>query len=289
MTSVIKKELRTYFSSVIGYALVAGFVLMNAIFFYAINLDGRNTAFYEVLNNTSIIFLIMVPILTMRLFAEESKQKTDQLLFTSPLKTEQVVFGKYLSAVCFMGISMSITVLFPVILSFFSEDFPTAQVVSGYAGYFLMAAAFVSVGMFVSALTDNQIVSAFVSFVILLIIYIILPFLLYVLPGETMASFVLLVLLILVFGLFFTLSTKNLYAGVTVCVILLAAASAVYYFNPLLLDGFLRGFVSWFSVSSRFDNFYNGVLSLSDIVYYIGFSLAFIYFTINVIEKRRWK
>lgn len=287
MISIIKKELKAYFTSVIGYVLLAGFVFFNALYFSAINVKNLYPDYSYVLGYTSIIFLIMIPILTMRLFAEEAKQKTDQLLYTAPLKIEQIVLGKFFSALSFLLIGMLITMLFPIALSFFGVV-PKAKIISGLLGYFLVGAAFISVGMFISVLTDNQIVAAFGSFAFLFILYNLYG-LVSIVPTDTTASIAFICVLLLAFCYVLYNATKNIYAGITAGAIGLAVIIILAVANPLVYDGAITKFLDWFSIMSRFDNFYNGILSVTDIVYYVSFSAAFVYLSINVIEKRRWK
>jgi len=287
MTAIIKKELKGYFTSIIGYILLAGFVFFNGMYFAMVNIGGLYPDYSYVLGVTSIIFLIMIPILTMRLFAEEQRQKTDQLLYTSPLKIGYVVLGKYLAAALFLFMAMAITMLFPVSLRFFGPV-PWAKIISCMAGYFLLGAAFISAGMFISVLTDNQIVAAFGSFVFLFILYI-LDGLSSIAPSDTTASVAFICALLFVFCFVLYNATRNIYAGVIVGLLGICAISVIAIVNPLIYDGAIPKFLGWFSLMARFDNFYQGILNISDIVYYITFSAAFIYLTMNVIEKRRWR
>ena len=287
MSAIIKKELRSYFTSVVGYILLAGFVFFNAQYFSFFNVRNSYPDYSYVIGNTSIIFLIMVPILTMRLFAEETRQKTDQLLYTAPVGIWKIVLGKYFSAVIFIGLALCVTLLFPLSLTFFGEV-PFAPIFSGLIGFFLLGCAFVSVGLFFSALTENQILAAFVTFIALFLSFIISA-LTSAAPADTATSVVFVCALCLAFCYFLYDATKNIYAAF-VCAFLCAAAIGVSAFvKPLIFDGAIVKFFGWFSLTSRFDGFYSGILNISDMVYYITFSAAFIYLTINAIEKRRWK
>ncbi len=287
MTSIIKKELRTYFTSMAGYVFLGFLVLLTAIYFSLINVLQLYPDYSYVLSGTVIMFLILIPTLTMRLFAEEAKQKTDQLLFTSPLTVNQIVIGKYLSALFLFLIGMVITMLFPLIISNFGT-IPVAQIAGAYIGYILLGACFISVGLFVSVLTDNQIVAAVATFVSIFLFYI-MNGLAQSLPADRVSSIVF--LLVVIAGLCFLVfdSTKNIAATIIMGVLCLAILAVVFFVNNLLLDGVMYKVLSWFSLMSRFENFNKGILNISDIVYYITFSMAFIYLTINVIEKRRWR
>ena len=121
MAAIIKKELRTYFTTLTGYAFLGFFVLITGYFFVSQNIAGASMDYSETLIGTMIMFLILVPVLTMRLFAEEARQKTDQLLYTSPLRVTDIVVGKFIAASLLFLIGLAITMIFPFILSKYGE------------------------------------------------------------------------------------------------------------------------------------------------------------------------
>ena len=161
MLAVFRRELRAYFVSPIGFVFVGFFILIAGVFFAISNLLSGNPSFTGVLSSLTFIFLFLVPILTMRLISEETRQKTDQLLITSPLSITGIVLGKYLAAVGVFVITLLITVLFPVIMSFFALlGLGWWEILGGYIGFLLMGCAFISIGLFFSSLTDNQLIAA---------------------------------------------------------------------------------------------------------------------------------
>ena len=287
MRAIIKKELKCYFTSVIGYILLAGFVFINGMYFSVINVRSGYPDYSYVLGYAAVIFLIMIPILTMRLFSEESRQKTDQLLYTAPVKPISIVLGKFFSALLFLLAALLITCLFPLAISFFGP-LPVAKITATFVGYFFLGAAFIAVGMFISGLTDNQIVAAFGSFALIFVLYNLHGFA-SIVPVDTASSVIFIAVLIL--GLCFVLfdATKNIYAAAILACFGAICLFLVYRLNPLLLDGVIYKCLSWFALMTRFQNFYSGILDLSDLVYYISFCAAFIYLTVSVIEKRRWR
>lgn len=287
MLPIIKKEVRTYFNSLTGYIFLLFLVLLTAVYFVIVNIAGASSSYQSVLSGTSIMFLILIPTLTMRLFAEEIRQKTDQLLYTSPITVGQIVIGKYLSALFLFLIGMAITILFPLMLSRFGTV-PTPQIAGAFLGFTLLGACFIAVGIFISALTDNQIIAAVVTFAVLFIFFI-MEGLTGSMPIDRVTSTIFVGLLVLILSYIVWDSTKNIAAAVITAVICAIAMSAAYLINNFVFDGAIVKVLNWFSLLSRFNNFYKGVLNVSDIVYYITFSIAFIYLTINVIEKRRWK
>jgi len=169
MWTIFKKEFRNYFLSPIGYVVIGILLAIFGLFFYltaiatgSIELGGLYyyTAFYGI--------IIVVPILTMRMFSEERKNGTEQLLLTSPVSIPGIVFGKLLAALSVIGITLLFTLMFFVMVSFFGEpNFPT--VLFAILGFLLVAMAGLSVGMFASSITENQIIAGAITIFFLII------------------------------------------------------------------------------------------------------------------------
>ena len=146
MISIIKKELFSYFTSAIGYVILTVFFIYSGFCFYATCLMANSADLSYTFSNLFTAMVFLVPIITMRLMSEEKKQKTDQLLFTAPISLPSVILGKFLSATCMVLICESVTI------------------VGNFLGLFLMSSAFVSIGLFLSSITENQIIAATSSF-----------------------------------------------------------------------------------------------------------------------------
>jgi len=188
--AITKKEIKSYFASPIAYVVITVFLVLVGFFFYSLiwwfnsqSLQlSRNPAYFQQLNinqmvysplfhNISIILLLMLPLLTMRLFSEEKKIGTDELLFTSPISVNQIILGKYFASLIVLAFMLLLTGILSVFT--FSYGNPElAPLLSGYLGLFLMGAAFIAVGIFFSSLTENQIVSAILTFGALLLFWI---------------------------------------------------------------------------------------------------------------------
>ncbi|HEX67601.1 MAG TPA: ABC transporter permease [bacterium] len=169
--SIFKKEVKTYFTSPIAYVLMAIFLGLSGYFFVAVTFYLRTAELYLVLANMGVTLLFIVPILTMRLFAEERRQGTIELLYTSPLRVTEMVLGKYLSVLFLYFIILLISGEFVLYLKLFGDP-EIGPIISGYLGLFLLGAAFLSIGLFGSTLSDNQVVSAVITFFILLFFWI---------------------------------------------------------------------------------------------------------------------
>ncbi len=288
MLAVFRRELRAYFASPIGFVFVGFFILIAGVFFAISNLLSGSPTFTGVLSSLTFVFLFLVPILTMRLLTEEMRQKTDQLLITSPLSITGIVMGKYLAAVGVFVITLLITVLFPVIMSFYALlGLGWWEILGGYIGFLLMGCAFISVGLFFSSLTDNQLIAAMYTFAALLLIWI-LDFVAQSVPTDAVSGLVFLALLGagLVALVFF--STRNAAAAAATLVLAAAAVVLLFVFSRPFFTGLIAKILGWFSLVKRYGDFTLGLLSLSPIVYYISFSGAFVFLTIRMIEKRRW-
>jgi ABC-2 type transport system permease protein len=181
-TAIYKHELKYYFQSVTAYVTMSIFLLLSGYFFYSIfryyNLlsfqTSRNPYLAESLNltegvlrplfgNISIILLLLLPLLTMRLLAEEKKQGTFELLLTYPVRDWEAVIGKFLAAVTTFAVMLVCTLFFPFLLALFSDP-ELGPVISGYLGLFFMGCTFISIGTFFSSLTDNQLVAGVTAF-----------------------------------------------------------------------------------------------------------------------------
>jgi len=288
MIPIYKKEMRTYFTQMMGYIFLAFMLLLIGLFFTLVNLMSRSANFQSVLSNTIIFFLFLVPILTMRLFSEEARHKTDQLLYTSPLSIGQIVIGKFLAATTLFLILSAITLIFPFMLSRFAESMPASRIIGTYIGWVLVGICCIAVGVFISVLTDNQIVAAAGTFAALFIMFLMEAFAMSM-PTSAFASLMFVGLIVVaVAGIWFN-STRNVLSSVVVALVGIAVAVGLYLFNNLIYDGILVRVLRWFSVFARFDSFSSGILNLSDVVYYVSFCVLFIYLSINVIEKRRWR
>lgn len=159
MAAIIKRELSAYFSSAIGYIVLAAFYVFGGFYFYMSALMANTTDLSYTFSSLFIILIFIIPILTMRLFSEEKKQKTDQALLTAPVSLTAITLGKYVAALLMYIFCIAITLVYAVIIAFFNA--PSWETVFGsFFGLFLLGAALIAIGMFLSSITENQIVAA---------------------------------------------------------------------------------------------------------------------------------
>jgi len=168
MKAIIKKELRLYFSTPVAYVFTAVFLCVSAILFTIFNLKMTNSSISVIFSFLPYLFVIMIPILTMRLMAEERALKTDQLLLTAPISVASIVCGKLVAAALVFCISIALMIIYPIILSIYSSV-QWGIVLTNYIGFFLMGTSFIAIGIFVSSLTENQLISAIVTIAVLFV------------------------------------------------------------------------------------------------------------------------
>ena len=188
--AIFKKEAKSYFTSPIAYVVITVFLVLAGFFFHSIirwfNDQAfqlaRNPVYYQQINinqmvyspffhNVSIILLLVIPLLTMRLLSEEKKIKTDELLFTSPLSITEIIIGKYLASLFVLLAMLLLTGVYSA-FTFAWGNPELAPLLIGYLGLFLMGSAFMAIGIFFSSLTENQIVSAVLTFGALLLFWV---------------------------------------------------------------------------------------------------------------------
>jgi ABC-2 type transport system permease protein len=287
MFPIYKKEMRTYFTQMMGYLFLTFMVLLTGIYFTLFNIMPLNPNYFSVLSGTTILFFILIPALTMRLFSEETRHKTDQLLFTSPLSVGQIVTGKFFAAFSLFLIGNAVTMLFPLMISRYG-NLPASQIIGAYIGYILMGTCFIAVGLFVSVMTDNQIIAAVATFAAVFSLFI-MDSIAMSMPTDTVSSLVFVAIIIVAVVWVWYNSTKNIFSALVVGLLGLLVAGGLYAFNNLIYDGIIVRTLQWLSVFTRFDYLSKGIFNVSDVVYYLSFTVLFIYLSVNAIEKRRWR
>lgn len=165
MKAIFKREFNAYFKTPLAYVFIGLFVAAASLVFFEYNLNSKSAVLTNYFVNICYVFIVATPLLTMKMFSEERKLKTDQLLLTAPIKVRDIVFGKFLSGLSVLLISVAITLVFLFVLGIFGNP-PVVQSLVGYLGILLYGAMLISIGMFVSTLTQNQVISAVVTMAI---------------------------------------------------------------------------------------------------------------------------
>lgn len=286
MTAIYKRELRSYLTSMIGYLFIFFILLLTGIYFSAYQLDAAYPKFEYTLSTLTFVFLISVPILTMRVLAEERKQKTDQLLLTSPVSVGKIVMGKYLALVTVFAIPMTIICFYPLVMSKFGTvSFGVAY--TAVLGFFLLGCANLAVGVFVSSLTESQVIAAVLTFVLLFAFYMMNGISSFFSEGA-LSTCITFGLLILAASIMIYTMIKNFLISAVICVAGEIALAIIYIVNSSFFAGGIQKVLQVFNISGHFDNFANGILDINGIIYFLSVIAVCMFLTTQSIMKRRW-
>ncbi len=286
MIAVLKHELRTYFHSLTAYVFGAFLLAIVGIGAMLYNLQAAVSNFEFVLSFGCLVFVVIVPILTMRVIAEERKQKTDQLLYSLPISTTQVILGKYLALLAVYLLPLCLIALYPLIFSQYGEVY-LLTAYGSLVAFFVLGAALIALGVFISSLTDNQGFAAGIGIAVILLNYYSVSLSEYV-SATAAGSIVALCVLILVLGLVIRHVTKNTMLAYWVSLALLVGMTAVTWIDISLFEGLLPKIMATLSLFERFYVFVNGVFDLTGIVYYLTVIVFFLFLSVQSLEKRRY-
>ena len=286
MLAIYKRELKSYLTSMVGYLFMFFVLLIAGIYFSAYQLTAAYPKFEYTLNAMTFVFLIAVPILTMRVLAEERKQKTDQLLLTSPVSVLGIVMGKYLALVTIYAIPIAVLATYPLLMS----KFGTVELGAAYTallGFFLLGSANIAIGVFFSAITESQVIAAVLTFVFL--------FAFYMMNGissffsqTAMSTCVTFALLIFALSLMIYSMIKNLVISGVICAIGEAALAILYFVKSSPFEGGIQKVLEVFNLSSHFKNFTNSIFDVTGVIYFLSVIAICIFLTMQTILKRRW-
>ena len=233
MGAILKRELSAYFNSAIAYVAMAVYFFFSGLFFYLCCFEGNTTSLSPVFSNMFYVILFIIPIITMKTFAEEKRQKTDQALLTAPVNLSEIVIGKFLGAFILYAVCCSAFLVYAIVVSFFAAPDWTVTLCT-FVGVILFGAALIAINIFISVLTESMIIAAIV--------------------------------------------------GMAVGFVILMMSAFVSYIS-----------VDWISSAINAINFLNyyvnfsyGLLSITDIVFFLSITGLFLFFTSRVLEKRRW-
>lgn len=231
MWAIIKKEVLIYFFTPFAYIFIGMFLLLTGIVFSAYNLSyssGDTLGMLEVLNYVSIVIF---PVLTMKLLADEKKMNTDQLLFTSPIKVISIILGKYFAAFFVFLVALASTNIYIVFIIIYGKT-SIGAIIGSYLGFILMGATYTAICLFASSITDNQVTAALAGFAILF--------------GSMLLGFI----------------------------------------ENSVSSPFLKELIKWLSISAKYKELTNGVLTISPLIYYLSFTFLFLLLTIYSVESK---
>ena len=287
MLAIYKRELKSYFHSMTGCVFIAFLVMFTGIYFMAYNLNAGYPYFSYTLSGSLIVFLVGIPLLTMRSFSEERKTKTDQLLLTAPVSLTKVVLGKYFAMVTVLAVPNVIFCLFPLLIKLQGTAYLLVDY-SSIAVFFLLGCVYLAIGMFMSSLTESQIIAFISTFGILLFLYLwdgILSFL----PGSALSGMIGILLILTLIVVYIYHMTKNWMLAAGIEAVGIAAALIVYFVKSSLYENLLTKLLGRLALADVFMNISSSnIVDVSGLLLYVSILIIFVFLTIQTIQKRRW-
>lgn len=286
MTAIYRREVKSFLNSMTGYLFIAFILVVTGIYFTAYHLRGGYPLYSYTLEAIVVIFLLAVPVLTMRILAEERRQKTDQLLLTSPVSISGIVIGKYLALVTVLLIPTVIMAAYPLILTQFgSISLPESY--TALAGLFLLACSFLAIGLYLSSATENQVIAAVLTFLVLFVCYImngIAGFF----PETASASFYALAAAAAIAAFLLYYMTGHPALSAAGFLLFEGGLTALFFLKPSVYEGLIQKILGVFAITDRFSEFTNGIFDLSGVIYYLSIIVICLFLTVQSIQKRRW-
>ena len=286
MSAVLKHELRLYFHSLTAYVFGAFLLVFVGIGAMMYNIQAAVSNFEYVLSFSCLVFVVIVPILTMRVIAEERRQKTDQLLYFLPITTTQVIVGKYLALLVVYLIPLAIICLYPLIFAQFGEVYLPTSYGSIFA-FFALGAALIALGVFISSLTENQGFAAGIGVAVILFNYYSVSLAEYV-SATSFGSLVVLCVAVLILAVVINHLTRNENLAYGIGFVLIAALAVLYFVDASKFEGLVPDIMTKLSLFERFYTFVNGIFDMTAIVYYLTVILFFLFLSVQSLEKRRY-
>ena len=287
MLAIYKRELKSYFHSMTGCVFIAFLVMFTGIYFMAYNMSAGYPYFSYTLSGSLIVFLVGIPLLTMRSFSEERKTKTDQLLLTAPLSLTKVVLGKYFAMVTVLAVPNVIFCLFPLLIKLQGTAYLLVDY-SSIAVFFLLGCVYLAIGMFMSSLTESQIIAFISTFGILLLLYLwdgILSFL----PSSALSGMIGILLILTLIVVYIYHMTKNWMLAAGIEAVGSAAALIVYFVKSSLYENLLTKLLGRLALADVFMNISSSnIVDVSGLLLYVSILIIFVFLTIQTIQKRRW-
>ena len=287
MLAIYKREFKSYFQSMVGCVFVAFLVAFTGIYFTAYNLNAGYPYFSYTLSGSLIVFIVGIPLITMRSFAEERKNKTDQLLLTAPVSLTKIVLGKYLAMISVVAIPNLIFCLFPLLIKMNGTAYLKTDYIS-IGVFFLLGCVYVAIGMFMSALTESQMIAFITTFGLLLILYLwngIIGFL----PSSAIGSLIGLIVIFTIIIAYIYHMTENWMISAVLEVIGIVASVATYIVKSSIFENLLTKILGKLALADVFTDITNNhIVDITGIVLYLSVIAIFIVLTIQAIQKRRW-
>lgn len=287
MLAIYKRELRAYFQSMVGCVFVAFLIVFTGIYFMAYNLVSGYPYFSYTLSGSLIVFIVGIPLITMRSFSEERRNRTDQLLLTAPVSLGKIVMGKYLAMVTVIAIPNVIFCIFPLIIKSQGTAYLTVDYIS-IGMFFLLGCVYAAIGMFLSSLTESQMIAFISTFGILLVLYL-WDGILSMLPVSAVSGLVGILIILSIAAFYIWHMTGNALISGAVEIIGAAAAVIVFVAKRELYENLLTNLLGRLALADVFTGITeNSIVDVTGIVLYLSVIVVFVFLTVQSIQKRRW-
>ena len=286
MTAIFKREFKSCFTGMIGWVIAAVSLFFLGLYFTNRNLLYASSDFASVLYTMTMILLFLLPAISMRSFAEDRKNKTDQLLLTSPVSIPAIVAGKFLAELAVFALPLAAAVVMPLLL----QAFGTVSLVAAYSallGYLLLGGACLAVGTWISALTENQILAYLATFGALLVAYLMNGIQTMFTTGNLLACIVFMIVL-LVASVLVGVICKRLAAGAAVFCAGAVVLFVLFQLRPAWLLTAFNAVLSALALFEPFKDIVGGMFSIPAIVYYLSVMGLFLFLTGQALARRRW-
>ena len=282
MLAIYKRELKSYFQSMIGPVFVAFL-----IYFMAYNMTAGYPYFSYTLSGSLMVFIVGIPLITMRSFSEERKNKTDQMLLTAPVSLWKVVFGKYFAMMTVIAVPNIIFCIFPLIIKSQGTAYLTVDYLSILV-FFLLGCAYAAIGMFLSALTESQIIAFISTFGILLVLYL-WDGILSMLPSSSVSGLVGVLILLTVATFYIWRMPDNVILSGGIELVGLIAGIVVYVVKSEVYENLLSNLLGKLAIANVFTGITsNNIVDITGIALYLSLIAVFVFLTVQAIQKRRW-
>lgn len=288
MTTIYWRELQSYFKSGNGTLFMAVYLFIFGLYFTFMNIfPNPSSAYSTTIKNMIFIFILLFPAITMKSYAEEKKNKTEQLLFTSPISITRIILGKYLAAITLLITTLALTFIHAIILSYFTLQIDWYSILTAYIGFLLMGCSFIAIGQFISVISENQIVAGLGTLGVSIILYIIssvAP----IIPRDSLSGlfFIIVSIVIISVGLYWFM--KNIGIATLFLVGTGGLVGWQFWSNSTFFEGLIQRTIKVFSITKYSEEYFINVISLSSVVYYISIIVLFLFLSYCMIERRRW-
>lgn len=286
MLAIYKREFRAFMHNMTGPVFIFFLLLFTGACVTIYNLIIGYSSFQFAIEWTGLAFIVVIPIITMRSLSEDKTNRTNQLLFTLPIKISDIVLGKFLAIATVFAIPVAIMLVYPVILSAYGYMYYAASY-SAILALFLLGLALISICMFISSFTESQVISAIISFGVIILL-LVLSMIIALLPSGALFSFICLVLIAAAAALVVWRLTSNANVGMITAALLVIPQCVVYMVNSSLYEGLFAKILGWISLYERFYSLLSGVFDLQSVVYLLSVSVFFLFLSVRSLDKRRW-